>query len=73
MSLYHFETGQLPFKLDAVPQSISDQTFLNNIATAIESNSVETADIPEPYNEVIQGLLDKNVTTRWSAKKHWNF
>ncbi|MGC6368016.1 MAG: protein kinase domain-containing protein [Candidatus Marinamargulisbacteria bacterium] len=73
ISLYQLWTGQFPFKLESIAQSISVDVLLKNIANAIESNTLDTSGIPKPFNEAINGLLDKNPTTRWSAKKALEF
>ena len=73
ISLYQLWTGKLPFDLDSVMASISSNTMFRDIANAIDSNTLEVSGIPQPFNEAIQGLLDKNAATRWSAKDALEF
>ncbi|RAP25027.1 hypothetical protein DID73_00560 [Candidatus Marinamargulisbacteria bacterium SCGC AG-343-K17] len=73
VSLYELWTGKLPFDLGSVTQPISIDILFKNIAYAIDANTLDTSGIPQPFNEVIHGLLDKNADTRWSAKKALEF
>ena len=73
ISLYQLWTGKLPFDLDSVMASFSSNTMFRDIANAIDSNTLEVSGIPQPFNEAIQGLLDKNAATRWSAKDALEF